>query len=273
MEKEEYYYGAQVREYRKVLRDPSVLDDNLMSTLRADPRWSEYLAALPAKPQDQSKMQPKQLVQQMMQSQAAFIDPDAMKLISEAKKKGSDLLGELSQSATSIGNLDNATQVPRFRPNPYKTKSFWQRIDAGFGLQFDRRKFNLPASGTAGVQVSFNFSQHWSAGLLANYRFGMGEIKNIRFSHAGAGYGAFANYKVWKGLGVQAGFERNWREAVKSGENSHPATWTSSALAGLTWEYSIGKKAKGTVGVFFDALYKQHTPQTNAVLWRMGWKM
>ncbi len=274
MEKERYYYTAQVNEYRKVLRDPSTLDDKLMNTLRRDPRWGEFMATLPQPAQDPAKMQPKQLVQQMMQSQAAAIDPDGAKLIADAKKKSSELLGDLSQRSLTTGNLDNAAQVPEFTPNPYRTKSFWERIDIGFDLQFDSKTYFLPSSGVAGVQASFNIDQRISTGLLANYRFGMGDIKHIRFSHMGAGYGAFANYKVWKGLGVQAGFERNWRTDIEVGENlQYPSAWISSALAGLTWEYSISKKAKGTLGVFFDALYKQHTPQTNAILWRMGWKL
>ncbi len=274
MEKERYYYTAQVNEYRKMLRDPAALDSKLMDALRRDPRWSDFMAALPAKQQDPARMQPKELVQQMMQSQAASIDPDAMKLIQDAKKKGTELLGELSQSAMTIGNLDNATQMPEFTPNPYKTKNFWERIDIGFDLQFDRSTRFLPASGTAGVQAAFNFTQRWSAGLTGSYRFGMGEIKHIRFSHLGMGYGAFANYKIWKGLGVQAGYERNRRTDIETAEGQRfPAAWTSSALAGVTWEYGIGKKAKGTIGIFFDALYKQHTPETNAVLWRMGWKL
>jgi hypothetical protein len=273
MEKERYYYSAQIGEYRKALRDPSVLDDKLMNALRRDPRFSDFLAALPAKPQDTEKMQPRQLVQQMMQSQAAAIDPDAKKLIADARRKGSDLLDGLSDKASGFGNIDNAAQVPAFTPNPYKTKSFWERIDVGFDLQFDRKTRLLPSSGVAGVQASFNFSQRWSAGLLVNYRFGTGEIRRIRFSHQGAGYGAFANYRVWKGLGVQAGFERNWRMETEVNENRYPSGWMSSALAGLTWEYGVGKKVKGTAGVFFDFLHRRHTPETNAILWRMGWKI
>jgi len=273
MEKERYYYHVQISEYRKTLRDPSTLDDKMLNILRRDPRWREFAATLPAKPQNADRMQPRQLVQKMMQSQAAALDPEPAKLLSEAKKKGSDLLGGLSNQAVSFGNMDNAAQMPKFTPNPYKTKSFWKRIDVGFNLQFDGRTNILPTTGIAGVQASFNFDPKLSTGLLANYRFGMGEITNIRFSHAGAGYGAFANYKVWKMLGVQAGYERNRRAAMETGEFRYPASWTSSVLAGLTWEYGVGRKAKGTVGVFYDFLYQQHTPQTNAVLWRMGWKM
>jgi hypothetical protein len=173
---------------------------------------------------------------------------------------------------TNFGNMDNAAQMPKFTPNPYKTKSFWQRIDVGFNFQFDQRSIFMPATGIAGAQATFNFSPKFSVGVLTNYRFGMGDIKNIRFSHAGAGYGAFANYKIWKSLGAQVGFERNWRAEMEMNEIRNPATWTSSALMGMTWEYGIGKKARGTMGVFFDCLYKQHTPETNAVLWRMGWK-
>jgi len=71
----------------------------------------------------------------------------------------------------------------------------------------------------------------------------------------------------------QAGYERNWRAEMEMGENRYPAAWTSSALVELTWEYGIGKKAKASVGVFYDFLYKQHAQETNAVLWRMGWKL
>ena len=278
MEKERYYYTAQINEYRKTLRDPSALDEKLMSALRRDPRFSDFIATLPAKPQNPEKMQPRQLVQQMMKSQAAAIDPDPAQLLREAKSKGKDVLGDLSNQATSFGNMDNAAQMPKFTPNPYKTKSFWQRIDVGFNLQFDGRTRFLPSTGVAGAQASFNFDPKFSVGVLANYRFGMGEIKNIHFSHIGAGYGAFVNYKIWKSLGVQVGYERNWRDKRSNlqpeTQNPKPETsWTTSALAGLTWEYGIGRKARGTVGVFFDALYKQHTPETNAVIWRMGWKM
>ena len=216
----------------------------------------------------------------MMQTQAAAIDPDPAKLLQDAKIKGSELLGGLSNQAASFGNVDNAAQMPKFTPNPYKTKSFRQRVDVGLNLQFDNRTRLMPATGVAGAQAAFNFDPKFSVGVLANYRFAMGEIKNIRFSHAGAGYGAFANYKVWKSVGVQAGYERNWRAGMgemgktgKMGEMRVPAVWSSSALLGLTWEYGIGKKMRGTMGVFFDALYKQHKPETNAVLWRMGWKM
>ena len=273
MEKERYYYSAQISEYRKTLRDPSNLNDKLMTALRSDPRFKDFLATLPAKPQNPDKMQPRQLVQQMMQTQAAAIDPEPAKLLRDAQSKGKDLLGNLSNQSASFGNLDNSAQMPKFTPNPYKTKSFWQRIDVGFNLQFDKRTIFLPSTGVAGAQVSFNFDAKFSMGALANYRFGMGKIKNIQFSHAGAGYGAFASYKVWKALGVQAGYERNRRSEIGINEIQHPAAWTSSALAGLTYEYGIGKKAKASVGVFYDFLNKKHTPTTNAVLWRMGWKM
>ena len=273
MEKERYYFTVQINEYRKPLRDPSLLDDKLMNVLRRDPRWSDFAASLPARPQNQEKMQPRQLVQQMMQSQAAAIDPDPSKLLNDAKKKGADLLGSMSSQAITLGNLDNAAQIPKFTPNPYKTKNFWKRIDMGFNLQFDNRTYFIPATGIAGTQASFNFNSKFCVGILANYRFGMGEIKNIQFTHAGAGYGVFANYKVWKVLGVQTGYERNWRTDMEMGENLYPAAWSSSTLAGLTWEYGIGKKSKASIAVFYDFLYQRHTPHTNTILWRIGWKL
>jgi hypothetical protein len=273
MEKEAYYYTAQVNEFRKVLRNPSVLEETVMQILRKDPRWSEYMDALPQPRQDTEKMQPKRLVQQMMQSQAAAIDPDAVSLIQNARKKSSELLGQLSENTTRFGNLDNAAQMPSFTPNPYKTETFWEHIDVGFNLEFDNKTDLLPSGGIVGLQLSFNFNQRISAGVLGNYRFGMGDIKRIRFSHLGAGYGAFANYIIWKGLGVQMGYERNWRTDITTTEEQHyPSEWSPAALLGVTWEYGIGKKTKGTIGVFYDFLHRKHAPTTNALLWRMGWK-
>ena len=273
MEKERYYYTAQINEYRKPLRDPSNMDDKLMSALRGDPRFADFAATLPAKPQNPAKMQPRQMVQEMMQTQATAIDADPTKLIQDAKTRGNEILGNLSAQSTSFGNIDNAAQMPKFTPNPYKTKSFWQRVDVGFNLQFDNRTRFMPSTGVAGAQAAFNFNPKFSVGVLADYRFGMGDIKNIRLSHAGADYGAFANYKILKMFGLQVGYERNWRVEMEMNEIQYPATWSNSALAGLTWEYGVGKKAKGTVGVFYDFMYKKHTPESNAVLWRMGWKM
>lgn len=272
MEKECYYYTAQINEYRRALRDPSYLYDKLLSSLRRDPRWADFIATLPAKPQNTGKMQPREIIQQMLQSQAASVSPDVAKLFKDVQKTGSDLLSSLSNQAASFGNMDNAAQMPGFVPNTYKTKNLWEHIDIGFNLQFDDRTMFLPSTGVAGAQVSFNFDQWFSAGVTASYRFGMGDIKNIRLSHSGAGYGAFANYKIWNAIGVQAGYERNWRTEIEINETHFPAAWTSSALAGLSWEYEAGKSMKGTMGVFYDFLHNKHTPTTNAVLWRMGWK-
>jgi hypothetical protein len=62
------------------------------------------MATLPAKPQNPAKMQPRQLVQQMIKYQAEAIDVDPAALISDAKKRGTELLGSL----TNFGN------IPRF---------------------------------------------------------------------------------------------------------------------------------------------------------------
>jgi hypothetical protein len=273
MEKERYYYTAQVNEYRKVLRNPSLADGKLTDAIRKDPRFGDYVTALPAKPQNPDRMQPRRLVRDMMQSSASDIDPDAARLIGDAGREANDVLDKLRSRSATFGCLDNAAQMPRFTPNPYKTKSFFERIDVGFNLRFDSRTRFLPASGVAGVQASFRFDTRFSIGALADYRFGTGEVKNIRLSHAGYGFGAFAGYRIWKGLGIQTGYERSRRAETETNEIRYPAAWYSSALAGLTWEYGIGKKLKGTVAVLFDALYRRHTPQTNALQWRMGWNL
>ncbi|MDR2037073.1 MAG: hypothetical protein LBQ60_04040 [Bacteroidales bacterium] len=272
MEKESYYYTAEVNKYRQIIRDPSTLDQQLTDALKQHPQWSSFMASLPAKPQDPEKMQPKEMIRQMMQSQAGSIDPNATQLIKDAQSKGSELLGTLSGGEG--GNIDNASQLPGFVPNPYKTKSFWERVDVGFDLQFNKNTYHLPSSGTAGIQIGYHISRKISTGITGSYRFGLGEdIRHIRFSHAGAGYGVFFNYLIKWGFGVQPGFERNWRSSIDTKDGQHfKSAWRSALLLGITKEYRIGKKAKGNVAVFYDFLHKRQVPHSNAFLWKMGWK-
>lgn len=272
MDKERYYYSAQINTYRQSLRNTSILEDGLMDALRRDSRFVDFMSSLPSKPSNPANMQPRHVVEQLMQSQASSVSQDAGRLIGDVQKHGESLLEVLNTHTASFGNIDNASQLPGFIPNPYRTKSLWERMDIGFNLQFDNRTEFIPPAGTAGVQLSYNIDASFSTGILGSYRFGIGDIKHIRISHAGAGYGAFANYKVWKDFGVQAGYEHNWHTEMEIDEIEYPSGWSSSALGGLTWEYGIGRNMSGTVGVFYDFLHKRHTPVKSAILWRMGWK-
>jgi len=77
----------------------------------------------------------------------------------------------------------------------------------------------------------------------------------------------FSRKCEWRTKRAERRFGRYEKKIQKNeGSNRYLAAWTNSALASLTYEYGVGRKALGMVGVFFDALYKQHTPESNAVL-------
>ncbi len=273
VDKENYYYVAQINTYRKALKKPSGIEETVMALAKKDPRWSDFLATLPSKKQDPEKMQPKQLAKQMMQSQASAVDPDAMKLITDAKEKSSGILDNMMGSEAGSA-VDNASQMPSFKPDPYKTAGLWDHFDVGFDMAFERQSYKLPSSGTVGLQLLYHITDHLGMGILGNYRYGLGEnIKNIHFSSMGAGYGGFVNYMIIWGFGLQVGWERNYLFAITANDGQEvPAGWTSALLLGITKEYRIGKKMKGNVSVFYDFLHNRHEPQTNAWLWRMGWR-
>jgi hypothetical protein len=120
-------------------------------------------------------------------------------------------------------------------------------------------------------------------GVGASYKLGLGRgWNNIRFSNEGVGLRSYVEWQIpspfggsRKGAGslfISGGYEQNYRTLFSSLEQlRNYSSWQSSGLIGLSKKYSVSKKLKGSVQLLWDFLSYRQVPQTQAILFRIGY--
>ena len=99
-------------------------------------------------------------------------------------------------------------------------------------------------------------------------------MSHISISHQGAGFRSYIDWKLKKQFYFTGGFEFNYNAGFKNIEALKVYNhWQSSGLFGLTKNIKLTNKwFKGTkLSLLYDALAKQHTPVSQAFLFRIGY--
>lgn len=289
--KEAYYYAAQVKEYKAMWEDPEKIQEKAMELLNKLPVFQKFvqensqLAGLFASPGSFSStlttgsmpivngIAPRASVQQALQaaipsSSTTNATQVMQQQIGNARTEISNLMDKVN-TAGGMGDKD----VPDFKPNSQRTKSFRQRIEFGTNLQFGQSTNYLPASSDIGLQAGYKFSDKSSAGIGAAYKLGLGAgWKDIRFSSESVGLRSYVKTKLKGSFSIQGGAEWNYMTKFASIEELKDySAWQTSALLGLVKSYKIGKKVNGNVQLMYDFLHSQHVPASQPVLFRIGY--
>jgi hypothetical protein len=291
--KEAYYYAAQVKEYKTMWEDPEKVQQKAVELLNKLPVFQKFvqqnsqLAGLFASPGSfpstsaggsmpiVNGIAPRATVQQQLQSSMPTANGSGMnptqlmqQQIGNARSEISNLMDKVN-TAGGIGDKD----VPDFKPNSQRTRSFRQRLEYGTNFQFGRSTNYLPASSDIGLQLGYKFSDKSSAGIGAAYKLGLGTgWKNIRFSSESVGFRTYLKTKLKGSFSIQGGAEWNYMTKFASIEELKDySAWQTSALLGLVKSYKIGKKVKGNVQLMYDFLHNQHVPASQPVLFRIGY--
>ena len=205
MNKEAYYYGQQIKEYKGVLKDKKKAEAKAMETLKKLPAYNDFLkqhsqlaglfnlsaAANPTQSLEglQTRAQVEQLVQQRIGS-----SPAGQQAVSQQMDQARSQFAELK---SKFPDLDNAADMPDFKPNPMKTKSFLQRLEFGGNIQFLKSNRYYPTTSDIAGQVAYKFHKNGSIGVGMAYKLGMGSgWEHIAFSHQGIGVRSFIDWKL-----------------------------------------------------------------------------
>ncbi|HEU4555605.1 MAG TPA: hypothetical protein VFS25_22355, partial [Chitinophaga sp.] len=167
----------------------------------------------------------------------------------------------------------NAADMPDFKPNEMKTKSFLQRLEFGGNMQFARSTRFYPTTSDIAGQVAYKFHKNGTAGIGAAYKLGMGTgFDNIRFSSQGMGLRSFLDWKLKGTFYVNGGFEENYVSEFQNEQQLRNIdNWQGSALIGISKKYKINSKLKGNIVLLYDFLCNQHVPRTDPVKLRLGY--
>lgn len=286
LRKTAYYYQAQIEEYKQVFENPEMLEKKLMQVAMKIPAFREFfnkhseLASIfrlpgndPIDPSTLTGLQTREMVLQQMEQQLGS-GPNFSSQLNQSLASGQSQLNALKEKANQLGSGGNGeADMPNFKPNTQKTKSFLQRIELGSNMQNVRSDNLLPVTTDLGLSIGWRASDKSIIGVGASYKMGWGKnIQHLRITHEGFGLRSFADFKLKGSFWITGGGELNYRSSFGSFDilkNFSP--WQKSALAGLSKKYSIRSKMKGNIQVLFDFLYRYQVPQTSPVLFRFGY--
>ena len=289
--KEVYYYQAQVREYQEALKDPKRFGAKLLQVANKVPAFQEFfrrnselasLFRLPGAGSDAGNstasiagLQTRADVQSMLQQRlgsGADAQQYFQQQMSEAQGQMQDLKNKLQQyKQGSYGNGDG--EIPDFKVNEQKTKTFLQRIEWGSNMQTTKGNFYFPVTSDIGLSAGYKLNDKSIIGIGASYKVGLGQNwQNIDITHQGAGLRSFVDIKLKGSFWISGGGELNYRNEFRRIDVLKDMTaWQQSALLGISKKYKVGKKMKGNAQLLYDFLWKQQQPRTQAVVFRVGY--
>lgn len=286
-----YYYMAQVREYKELLNDPPKIERKALELLSKTKAFQDFmkkhsqLASLFRLPGEEPSaaslqgLQTRAQVSAIIQERIGSGGPNAEALVRENIQAAQTQLSELKNKAAALGqgSIGSASdgELPDFKPNSQKTKSFLKRLELGTNLQTQKGRHYFPVTSDIGLSVGYKLNDKSIVGVGASYKLGLGTgWNNIEVSHQGIGLRSYVDYKLKGSLFLSGGYEQNYRSEFRSIDQLKDYNaWQSSGLLGLSKKYKISKKLKGEMKVLWDFLSYQQIPRTQPILFRIGYSL
>ncbi len=286
LNKEVYYYSAQIKEYKEALRDGKKAEKKVLELLSKTKVFQEfmernsYLATFfrmpsPADPgyaANMAGLQTRADLSTILNQQISAGGPNAQQQFQQQIQTAQSEIQNLKNKILPQGGSSDEP-MPDFKPNNQKTKSFLQRIEWGSNMQTSKGNLYFPVTSDIGVSAGFKVSDKSIIGIGASYKVGLGQNwQNINITHQGAGLRTFVDIKLKGSFWISGGGEMNYRTEFRRIEVlKNMNAWQQSALLGISKKYKVGKKFKGNAQLLYDFLWKQQQPRTNAVVFRVGY--
>jgi hypothetical protein len=295
LNKEVYYYNQQVAEYKDILRDPKKTEQKVLALLRNTKLFRDFikrngmLARLFPIPDAGSGSQGQQTGFAALQSrtqvtsfiqQSVLRSSTSMPQLEQNIQGAQSQLSELRNRISQLGGNGNETEIPDFKPNNQKTKSFWKRVELGTNIQSQKSNGILPVTTDLGLSVGYKLNDRSIIGIGGSYKLGWGSggWKNIRLSNQGVGLRSFVDWRIKKTFWLSGGYEWNYRPALQdfaasSNGNWDGIAWQRSGLIGLSKIVSTKTKflKKAKLQLLWDFLSYEQRPRTQAILFRIGY--
>lgn len=288
--KEVYYYTVKIKEYKSLLNDPKRLELVAFRLLNKIPSFKDFFeknsfiasvfgpssfpsfanqaSAISDIPGLQSRAEVDRIIStDFLNNSAASGNPSDI-----LREKLSVAKDELNKIKSNNSSWDENTEIPAFKPNEMKAKSFIKRLEFGTNLQFSKPNSQLPSIADIAGQAAYKFHQNGSFGVGASYKLGYGNLRRLSISHQGVGVRSFMDYRLKGKFYINGGFEYNYNAAFQTMDELRQFnSWQKSALIGLSRKYKISQKLKGNIIFLYDFLHNQHSPVSQPFLFRLGY--
>jgi len=287
MNQDVYYYSQQVRQYREMLNDPDKLTKQALVLLNKLPAFHAFMKQnsalaglfnLPSNygdPASLGGLQTRDQVSALIQQQVSAGGPGGAAALQANLQSAQSQLDGYKDKLSKLGGGSGDIDMPDFKPNEQKTKTFWRRLEYGTNFQTTRNNYYFPTVSDFGLSVGYKLSDRSTVGVGVSYKLGWGNgIQHIAFSSQGMGLRSFMEIKLKGSFSATGGFEYNYNRPFASYQQLHRwDDWTRSGLIGVSKTVSIKSRVfkKTKVQLLWDFLSYQQVPKTQAVIFRLGY--
>ncbi len=200
--KEVYYYQAQVREYKEVIENPNKIEVKLMEMVTKLPQFKSFFAR---------NSQLGQLFSLSGGSSVSTVSLQGLqtraslnKLLVNRFGAGTQAIQQLQQtihgaqpnlktlkekisqySKGSLGSSSDEVDIPGFKPNNQKTKSFKDRLEFGTNLQTVKSNRFFPSTSDIGLSIGYKLNDKSIIGVGSAYKMGKGHSPHHYYSPGG----------------------------------------------------------------------------------------
>lgn len=287
MNQQVYYYSQQLREYKEMWNNPDQLTQRALGLLNRLPAFQTFmkdhsmlagLFHIPGgygSPQALSGLQTKDQVAQQIQGQVSAGGAAGASTLQSNLQSAESQLDGYKSKLNSLGAGNGDMDMPNFKPNDQKTKTFWKRLEYGANFQTTRNNYMFPTVSDLGLSLGYKLGHGNIIGAGASYKLGWGNgIQHIALSSQGVGLRSFLQIRLKGSFSATGGFEYNYTTPFTSYQQLKQLQyWTKSGLVGVTKTISVKSRVfkKTSLSLLWDFLSYQAVPKTQAILFRVGY--
>lgn len=288
--KEVYYYSAQIKEYKEILKDSKKIEKKALELLSKTKLFKDFfrrnsqlasLFRIPGDPSDPSSqaglagLQTRAQVNSLIQQQIAAGGPGAQQQVSQNIQAAQTQLTQLKDKILKSGGSNSGDDIPNFKPNNQKTKSFWKRLEYGTNVQTQKATSFFPVTSDIGLSVGYKLNDKSIIGVGASYKLGWGTgWRDITITHQGIGLRSYIDVKLKGSFWISGGYEQNYKSAFNSIDQLQDLnTWQRSGLIGVSKVISMRTKffKKTKLQLLWDMLSYEQMPRTQPIIFRIGY--
>ena len=283
--KEAFYYTETLKNYQEFFTNSKKAEETGKAILNSIPAFQKFmqqnsqLSTLFGQPGGRAAganiagLQTRASVQALIQERVVSGGPNAEQAVQQNLQQAQNEMNKLKDKLSSSLNNGSPADMPGFKPNMQKTKTFAQRVEFGSNLQFFKSSSLMPTTTDIGLSVGYKLNDKSIIGIGASYKLGMGSIAHINLSNEGAGIRSYTDWKLKKQFYISGGFEMNYLSNPVTSYLLPVQAWQQSALLGISKKISIKSRwSKETkIQLLYDFLSQQHLPVSQPVLFRVGY--
>ena len=290
--KQAYYYAAQLKEYKEILKDSKKRERKAIELLSQTKLFQDFmrrnsmlasLFRMPGDPNDPAYiaslagLQTRVQVNNLIQQQIAAGGPNAQAQFQQNMQAAQSQLQQLKNKINQFGHGGSSDDImpEGFKPNDQKTKSFFKRLEFGTNVQSQRATSFFPVTSDLGLSIGYKLNNISVIGIGASYKMGWGTgWRNIRITQQRAGLRSFIDWKLKGSFWFSGGYEMNYRTIFNSiSQLKDLNAWQQSGLVGVSKVVSLKTKVfkKTKLQLLFDYLSFQQVPKTQPIVFRIGY--